>query len=369
MLDLEQADRALAQLGADSDRMAEALVAMDGHPGHRLLKGADLTGVTARRWAEASAAMTVLWEQFARHRDLVAEAREIRSRKARPGAAELAELATALGGEVTELEPGMTKSLATVTEVLDAAEKAWQDTATRFDSLDTRVRAAQALAESLDVDEPRLARLVKDLVEVRQSALSDPLGAGARVPERLAGQLAEVRATLEDLIEVRDGFADRQQELEAVVDRIAAVDAEVRTVQATVLEKIASPDLTPPGRAVEALRARLTELADLWQAQRWQALAQKMSTVDRDAHAALDEVRGQLAFATGLLDRRLELRGRLDAYRAKARQLGHVEDLDLAELHAKAYQLLYTIPCDLRAATVAVRDYQRALQERREERP
>lgn len=369
MLDLEQTDRALAELGAESDQLAEALVAMDGHPGHGLLKGADLTGETARRWAEASAAMTVLWEQFARHRDLVADAQAIRFRKARPGAEELAELDTALGGEVTELAPAMTKSLATVTEVLDAAEKAWQDTAAGFDSLDAAVRAARGSAESLGVAEPRLARLGTDLAAARQSALSDPLGADTRGPARLAGELAEIRGTLDELVDVRDRFADRQQELEAVVDRIAAVDAEVRTVQATVLEKIASPDLTPPGSAVGALRARLTELADLWQAGRWPALAQKMSTVDRDAHAALDEVRAQLAFATGLLDRRLELRGRLDAYRAKARQLGHVEDLELAGLHAKAYQLLYTIPCDLRAATVAVRDYQRALRERREERP
>ncbi|WP_236794595.1 hypothetical protein [Amycolatopsis sp. GM8] len=368
MLDTDEADRALAELGADSDRMAEALVAMDGHAGHRLLKGADLTGVTARRWAEASAAMSVLWEQFARHRDLVEHAREIRARKARPGPPELTELTTALGGELAELATSMKKSLSTITQVLDAAEKSWQETAERLDPLDTRVRSAQALAESLGVEEPRLARLIAELAGLRQSALSDPLAADVRVPERLAAELADVQATLDDLVAVRDDFADRQQELEAVVDRIAAVEAEVRTVQATVLEKIASPDLTPPGKAIPALRARLTELADIWQARRWQALSRKMSTLDRDAQAALDDVRAQLAFATGLLDRRLELRGRLDAYRAKARQLGHVEDLDLAGLHATAYQLLYTIPCDLRAATIAVRDYQRALQERREER-
>ncbi|HVW44922.1 MAG TPA: hypothetical protein VHC18_26595, partial [Amycolatopsis sp.] len=74
MLDPAQADRALAELGADSDRMAEALIAMDAHPGHQLLTGATLTGVTLRRWTEAGAVMTVLWQQFSLHRSLLEQA-------------------------------------------------------------------------------------------------------------------------------------------------------------------------------------------------------------------------------------------------------------------------------------------------------
>ena len=50
-LDREEADRALNRLAAESDRIAEALVAMDGHPGHQLLRTATLTGVTRQRWA------------------------------------------------------------------------------------------------------------------------------------------------------------------------------------------------------------------------------------------------------------------------------------------------------------------------------
>jgi hypothetical protein len=394
VLDLEQADRALAELGAESDRMAEALVAMDSHPGHRLLSGADLTGVTARRWTEASTAMSVLWEQFARHRELLDRAREVRARKARPGTAELTELTSLLTGAVvelnaerlpierrsltgpastgetvtlTELVSMMKKSYSTVTEVLAAAEKAWNTTVERLDPLDTQMRLAHALAESLGVEEPRLTRLSEDVAGLRHAALSDPLAADVPLPERITADLSGIRAGLDDLVAARDRFEDRQQELETLVDGIAGAEAEVRSVYSTVREKIASPGLEPAENRTTALRARLTELADLWRAQRWQALADGLAALEREANAALTDVRAQLAFATGLLDRRLELRGRLDAYRAKARQQGYVEDLDLAALHGAAHQLLYTIPCDLRAATVAVREYQRALQERREE--
>lgn len=396
VLDPEQADGALAELGAESDRMAEALVAMDSHPGHRLLSGADLTGVTARRWAKASAAMSVLWEQFARHRELVDRAREVRDRKARPGTAELTELTSLLTGAVvelnaerlpierrsltgpaiatetvtlTELVSMMKKSYSTVTEVLAAAEKAWNSTVERLDPLDTQVRLAQALVESLGVEEPRLARLSEELAALRQAALSNPLAADVHLPAGITAELSGIRAGLDALVAARDRFDDRRHELELLVGGLAGAETEVRSVYATVREKIASPGLTPAENRTPALRARLTELADLWRAQRWQALAEGLAGLDHDANAALADVRAQLAFATGLLDRRLELRGRLDAYRAKARQLGYVEDLDLAALHQAAHELLYTIPCELRAATIAVREYQRALQERREEPP
>ncbi|GAB2969873.1 hypothetical protein LWP59_14455 [Amycolatopsis acidiphila] len=395
VLDPEQADRALAELGEESDRMAEALVAMDGHPGQRLLGGADLTGVTARRWAEASAAMSVLWEQFARHRELVDRAREVRARRARPGPAELTELTSLLTGAVvelnaerlpierrsltgpavvtetvtlTELVSMMKRSYSTVTEVLAAAEKAWHATVEQLDPLDTQVRTAQALAGSLRVEEPRLSELAGELAALRRTALADPLAAGVHPPGRLAAEVADLRAGLDELVAARDGFDDRQYELEAVVDRVAGVEAEVRSVHATVLEKIAAPGLEPPGNRAPPLRARLTELADLWRAKRWRALSAALAELDRDARAALADARAQLGFATGLLDRRLELRGRLDAYRAKARRLGHVEDLELAGLHARAYELLYTIPCDLPAATIAVGRYQRALREHGKER-
>ena len=44
---------------------------MDAHPGHQLLRSSTLSGPTAERWAETSAAMATLWEQFATYRGLV----------------------------------------------------------------------------------------------------------------------------------------------------------------------------------------------------------------------------------------------------------------------------------------------------------
>jgi hypothetical protein len=70
---------------------------------------------------------------------------------------------------------------------------------------------------------------------------------------------------------------------------------------------------------------------------------------------------------TGLLERRTELRGRLEAYRAKATARGHAEDPELAVLHRVAHGVLFTAPCDLPEATRAVGRYQQAVLHRTEE--
>lgn len=392
VLDAEEADRALAGLGAESDRMAEALLAMDSHPGHRLLSAGGLTGVSQRRWAEARAAMSVLWEQFSRHREVVEQARQVRGRKAKPGPGELTELTALLTEPVVELNTqrlpierrGLTgpalvaehvtlaelvsmmkAGYSAVAEVLAAAEKAWETTVEQLDPLEQELHVLRVQADSLGTAEPALERIAHALTSLRDKVVADPLGAEA-APSGLADELAAVRAKLDELASARDDFESRQYELAALADAVAATESELRSVRATVLEKIDSPGLGPEVQRAPALRTRLAELVELWQLSRWRALADALSEVDAEANAALTRAREDLRFATGLLDRRLELRGRLDAYRAKARGVGHVEDLELADLYQVAHTILYTSPCDLAAATVAVGEYQRVLRERRD---
>lgn len=156
-------------------------------------------------------------------------------------------------------------------------------------------------------------------------------------------------------------------------DRIAAVrtlltkleqrSTAQRAVQAEVLAKIASPPLQQVVD-LEPLRARV-EALEAWQHQAGptdsQALARELTGVVRDIDTALESTRTAVDNAAGLLERRRELRGRLDAYRAKAKRMGRGEDPLLAECHRRAVDLLRARPCDLRAATKAVAHYQRVL--------
>jgi hypothetical protein len=63
------------------------------------------------------------------------------------------------------------------------------------------------------------------------------------------------------------------------------------------------------------------------------------------------------------LGHRDELRGLLDAYKAKAARLGLGENPDLAARYEQAHDLLWTRPYDPAAAEAAVASYQQAILE------
>ena len=115
-----------------------------------------------------------------------------------------------------------------------------------------------------------------------------------------------------------------------------------------------APDPLPPLRAriatlprISGWPARTTAVQDLW----------------TDVANTTAAPRTAAAAAAGLVDRRGELRGRFDAYRAKATRLGVAERPDVFAAGDRVRDLLWTRPCDLAAATVAVVAYQRLIRD------
>src|SRR6478672_11207678 len=98
VLDRDEADRALARLGAEHEAVETSLLALQDHAGRRLLEGAGLTGLTKERWAAADAAITRLWTYFDAYSGALGAAREIRERRRWPGRDELIELTERLRG-------------------------------------------------------------------------------------------------------------------------------------------------------------------------------------------------------------------------------------------------------------------------------
>ena len=115
----------------------------------------------------------------------------------------------------------------------------------------------------------------------------------------------------------------------------------------------------PPGTA--GLSDRLAGLEPLKVAGRWARLAADLEAIEQQSAEAAGwwQEAGQAARA--LVDRRTELRGLLDAYRAKAARLGEAENADLEAGYQRARDLLWSAPCDLAAAAGAVRGYQQAV--------
>jgi hypothetical protein len=117
--------------------------------------------------------------------------------------------------------------------------------------------------------------------------------------------------------------------------------------------------------APAAISGRLRDLAarvdELYRQQRWDQLSRRFPELEAQVTDGLRVLRAYAQSLQELLDRRTELRGRLDAYKAMAGRLGYGEHSRLADLHRQARELLWTAPCDLAAATRAVASYQRAI--------
>ncbi|AXI77606.1 hypothetical protein [Peterkaempfera bronchialis] len=413
VMNREEVDRALVRLGAERDAIEAALLALQDHPGRRLLEGAELTGRTAERWAVAEQGVALLWSLFDRYVEALAAARAVRFRRARPGQAELVELtellqgagvtvsgshvpdaARALAGParlseqltLAELVARMNAWYATVIDVVAAADAVWSALPARIDLLLAEGQRVQALARSVGVRPgahpaaDALQQLGGELTTLRAEVVCDPLalwtpggtgadqsgGAGTGTVDtarfdRAARELDDLRVELEALLRLRDEADERLQQVGEVLVRADATLAEARRARGEVLAKIAATEVPAVPGPASALRERIAVAAELRHQGQWHRLAPLLDSLEDAAAKELVRARHSLTSVTRPLAVRAELRGRLDAYKAMAARLGLAEDPVIIERYEKARWLLWSAPCDLRAAESAVARYQQAL--------
>ncbi|WP_051116263.1 caspase family protein [Amycolatopsis nigrescens] len=164
------------------------------------------------------------------------------------------------------------------------------------------------------------------------------------------------------VLAVRAGRDRAEERLQALAKAEVDAESEFQVVR----DKIVTTD-RPPGRPASAgLRERLDRLDELTGAGHWAGAGDELTALHRDIEAAGEALAERLARMSGLLERREELRGRLSIYLAMAVRLGIAEHDEVSTRHTAARELLWTKPCDLRAATMAVAAYQKSVVQQRE---
>ncbi|XRQ03608.1 hypothetical protein ACN3XK_44415 [Actinomadura welshii] len=344
--------------------------------------------------------MASLWRLFDLYGRVLGAAEDLRARHLRPGQTQLAELTRLLAGPSIELPvtevpleqrtllavpsgerltlraavERMTLLYEEVAQAVAALDTVWSALLSRLAEVEAERRAAEELLDSLGGTEPGLERLRTDLDAVAAVVRGDPmsLAAGGRADtgrlDAIHDGLSEVRRRLERAEAVRDGFAERLRGVAAVLDLLREAEADARRARDEVLAKIASPVLPDLPGVSASLAAELTAVARPGHGTGWNDLAVRVGDLEKAANGALARARETAGVIRGLLDRRAELRGRLEAYRVKAARLGHAEDAELARLYHRARELLWSSPCDLREATVTLSGYQRAINARAKEK-
>ncbi|MFJ8807928.1 hypothetical protein [Streptomyces sp. NPDC102490] len=413
VMDRDEVDRALARLGAEHEAIETSLLALQDHAGRRLLEGAELTGVTAERWSAAEASITLLWAYFDAYTGALRTAREIRSRRRWSSREDLAELTELLRGEAVTVSgaaaatanapaphggPGrlseryslvtlverMNQLYATSLDMVVAADAVWSALPARIDLLAAELRRTRELAHSVGVrpgEHPAgddLERITRTLTRLREQVISDPLAfwapaQGSSAPgggrpdttvyDREARALEEVRREIDAVLAVRQDAEQRIVRLRDVLSRADRTLAEARTARGEVLAKIAATEVPVVGGPPIVLQEQLAAAAEYRRHAQWHRLSPLLESLEEKAEDELLRARESLTAVTAPLAVRAELRGRLDAYKAKMARLGHAEDPELAEKYEKARRMLWSAPCDLRVAEQAVLRYQHAAAE------
>ncbi|MBW1601140.1 hypothetical protein JJV70_03280 [Streptomyces sp. JJ66] len=402
VLSRDEVDRALARLGAEHEAIESSLLALQDHAGRRLLEGAELTGTTRHRWAAAEQTITALWTQFERYTEALTTARGVRARRRWPGRGELAELTDLLRGRgvtvagagggapggrlaerlsLTELVDRMNSGYARALDVVVAADAVWSALPARIDLLAAELGRIRSLARSVGVrpgEHPAgddLAEITAELTRLRQEVITDPLAfwrsAGANSApgggrpdtdryDRAARALEEVRREIDAVLGVRQDAEQRLARLRDVLSRADRTLAEARTARGEVLAKIAASEVPAVSGPATALHEQLAAAAEHRRHARWNRLSPLLDALEQRADDELRRARDQLAAVTAPLAVRAELRGRLDAYRAKVARHGLAEEPLLSQRYDAARRMLWSAPCDLRAAEQAVLRYQHA---------
>ncbi|MET8248479.1 hypothetical protein ABZV31_31230 [Streptomyces sp. NPDC005202] len=415
VMDRDEVDRALARLGAEHEAIETSLLALQDHAGRRLLEGAELTGLTKERWTATEASITLLWAYFDAYTDALRTAREIRARRRWSSREDLVELTELLRGEsvtvagaatavatanaptlhggsgrlserfsLAALVDRMNELYASSLDMVVAADAVWSALPARIDLLAAELQRTRRLAHSVGVrpgEHPAgddLERITRTLTKLREQVISDPLAfwipaQGSSAPgggkpdttlyDREAQALEEVRREIDAVLGVRQDAEQRLIKLRDVLSRADRTLAEARTARGEVLAKIAATEVPVVSGPPTALQEQLATAAEYRRQAQWHRLSPLLESLEQKAEDELMRARESLTAVTAPLAVRAELRGRLDAYKAKVARHGLAEDPLLVERYDTARRMLWSAPCDLRVAEQAVLRYQQAAAE------
>ncbi|MFJ4878034.1 hypothetical protein ACIP93_22875 [Streptomyces sp. NPDC088745] len=407
VFDRDLADRALARLGAEHEAIETSLLALQDHAGRRLLEGAELTGVTKDRWASAEQSIALLWTYFDAYAAALAHARDVRARRRWPSREDLVELTDVLTGtgvtvsggahahgappsvngpaklseqfSLADLVARMNELYAASLDMVVAADAVWSALPARIDLLAAELHRTRSLAHSVGVrpgEHPAgddLESITRELAALRAQVVSDPLAfwrpaPGSSAPgggrpdtdryDRAARALEDVRREVDAVLTVRQDAEQRLVRLRDVLSRADRTLAEARSARGEVLAKIAASEVPAVSGPPTALQELLATAAEYRRRAQWHRLSPLLESLERDAENELLRARESLTAVTAPLAVRAELRGRLDAYRAKVARHGMAEDPQLVERYDAARRMLWSAPCDLRVAEQAVLRYQ-----------
>ncbi|AGB25247.1 hypothetical protein Mycsm_05037 [Mycobacterium sp. JS623] len=376
VLTTEEIDRELESRTKEVAAMSSTLVELENHPGLEHVRVYEPTGLTAQRWTVIEKSLSGLWEDLRRMTSILDSARQVRARRSKPDDDDLRELTKLLREPTLEVSrqpiplakrkiSGLGESIEYV-GLADTAERMHAVYPAIVEFLDAVDRVNSLVAEKLAPTRKRLdeagASGPDDLADLLEVTATDPLSLSTRDIEARINAIADMverrSAELAELAAIQSNWAANVSATAESLDALREANVRATQIRELAVQKVLAGTFPARSDAEPALRAELAAITS--------PDPKALRSLRRRIDAALRAAHEEQQLAQGLLDRRTELKGRLTVYQAKAARLGLGEDRDLLACIRIAKGLLSRQPCDLRAVTRAISDYQQMIADKQE---
>ena len=400
MITIEHIDQLLTDWKHKVNSVSQNLIELQDLPTYQRLAGApgvsktSLTGITATQVKPALEAINDLFQQFDLLIKPIEQANNLRKQVSRFLGSEkaLQEIENLLTGTsiqlsvvqtpfahrdlltaaetTTTIAPAqllsvMTQRFQAARDVVLAVDAAWLALDSTLMDAETEIRSLQQSADLIDQGSLReLVQVHHTIAALHDRIQQDPLGVRAEFEQTLQPLIARARSAVQQGVRQQSQVRERIAIAHTLLNQLATLhqqnlaafaESQEKVVDHSLLQDpIASEHLSALSQWLTRLEAKLTEgLVNpvLIGLENWMTKTQETVASEKRAYSANVKP----------LETRRELRGRLDALKAKALARGRSEDATLVELAAQAKQLLYTHPTPLDAAIALVSQYEKRL--------
>ena len=258
----------------------------------------------------------------------------------------------------------MAKAFEDAKAIVLKIDTAWETLGKSIEWAFSRIAALQTDLQFLDEVECRKLREAEvQLNQLSQVATNDPLGASDELAAAITSGLDELHSKVIRCKQLREQVATDLRGAETLLTNVQSSHRNACDVYTEVCEKIAVVRCPPPkpDRDIEALGSWLERLKAKYREGAITAVSIGLRNWTNAAREALGSDHSATEGSRRLLEARSELRGRLDALKAKARAYSIVEEKGLMALAEQARNLLYNRPSALDQAASLVSEYEAKL--------
>jgi len=400
MITIEHVDQLLKDWKQNVNLVSQNLIDLQDLPTYQQLSGAPgvlnihLIGVTAAQVTPALETINDLFQQFDLLVKPIEQANYLRKQMSRFLGAEkaLQEIETLLTGAsiqlsvvqtpfahrdlltaaetTTTIAPAqllsmMTQRFQAARDVVLAVDAAWLTLDSMLINAETEMRSLQQSADLINQGSLReLVQAHHVIAALHDRIQTDPLGVKLEFEQTIQPLIARARNAVQQGVQQQGQVRERLTIAHTLFSQLQALHQQNLVAFAESQEKVVDHSLLQNPTAPEHLAA-LSQWLTRLEAKSTEGL---VSPVLIGLENWMTQLRSSLAaekraYSANLkpLETRRELRGRLDALKAKALARGLSEDATLVELAAQAKQLLYTRPTPLDAAIAVVSHYEKRL--------